>query len=138
MSIDLESLLTRVVGEVFDESVSVVLEDASAKRPQTYVAHVHSAEHGRRAYLCATHEWFELRIVDLDATVEVFDYDDDEADKYDALRELGLVAHAYLSGEGRIESRPRLFRRGTNRSITLDVNGRQWKLGRHWSSVPYP
>ena len=138
MSIDIESLLARVVGEVFDESVSVVLEDASLKRPQTYVADLHSAMYDRCAYLCATYEWFELGITDLDVSVTVFEDDDDEAEKYDALRELCLVARAYLCGGGLIESRPRFLRQGTNTRLTLEVNGRQWKLGRNWSSVPYP
>lgn len=138
MPIDVESLLARVVGEVFDENVLVELEDVSARRPQTYVAHLHSVVHDRRAALYATYEWFELRITDLDASVTLFDYDHDAAEKYDLLRELGLVAQAYLDGAGQIDSRPRFLHRGTSRRLTLEVNGREWQLGRHRSSVPYP
>ncbi|QFG68406.1 hypothetical protein [Ornithinimicrobium pratense] len=138
MAIDVEALLARVVAEIFDENVSIVLEDAAAKRPQTYCAHLHSAAQDRRAHLCATYEWFELRIPDLDVSVTLFDYDDDDAPKDDALRELGLVARAYLDGEGCIESRRRFLRRGTSQRLTLDVNDRQWQFGKHASSVPYP
>lgn len=138
MAIDVGALLARVVGEAFDENVSAVLEDPPSEMPYVYCAHLSSAVQARRASLCATYEWFELHVIDLNVSVTLFDYDDDEAQKNDALRELALVARAYLNGEGQIDAEKRFLRRGTRQCLTIEVNGRQWRLGKHSSSVPYP
>jgi hypothetical protein len=62
------------------------------------------------------------------------DEDDEEQYKEEELRRICLVMLAYLRGEGRIEQRRRLFRRGTVPVLIIDVDGRQWRLRRnHWA-----
>jgi hypothetical protein len=68
----------------------------------------------------------------------LFDEDDEEAEKEAELRRLCLVMRAYLQGEGHVEQRRRLFRRGTIPSLYIEVDSLEWRLGRHLSAVPYP
>ncbi|MFL4476708.1 hypothetical protein ACIPUB_00340 [Paeniglutamicibacter sp. ORCA_105] len=73
-------------------------------------------------------------IPELNVQTSVLDEDDVEQEKEDELRELCLIMRAYLRGEGRIEQRRRLFRRGTVPVLNVEVDGREWRLGRnHWS-----
>lgn len=52
------------------------------------------------------------------------------------LRELALVADAYLRGAGQIEQKRGLFR--TTSVLMVTVNGNEWALGRRTSRVHYP
>ena len=65
----------------------------------------------------------------------LFEYDDEfymEA----LLRELALVADAYLRGASHIERKRGLFR--TTPVLVTTVNGKEWALGRRTSRVHYP
>jgi hypothetical protein len=78
---------------------------------------------------------FHLDILDTGVGTTLTEYDD-EGYMEAILRSLALVAHAYLSGEGRIEYKRGLYRRRP--VTTIIVNGEQWTMGRRASVVPYP
>jgi hypothetical protein len=82
-----------------------------------------------------THGWFDIAILDLDASATLFEYDDEKYMKA-IVRELSLVADAYLRGEGRIERQRGLFR--IRPVLRITVNGNDWILGRRTSHVHYP
>ena len=72
----------------------------------------------------------DLRVVsifDLGVSATLFDYGDDESEKEAILRELALVARAYLDGAGRVYKKRGLR---SHPVLTITVNGREWKLGR--------
>lgn len=135
MTIDVGALLRRVVAEVFDADVDVTWPE----EPQD--AHVHRVRLAdpsgtRHAGLQASYEWFDATIFDLGVSTTSYDYDDEEADEESALRSLALLVHAYLRGEGHVEHRRGLL--GARPVLTIDVDGRQWQLGRRSSRPPAP
>ena len=77
-------------------------------------------------------------IPELNVQTTLFDYDDVEPEKEAELRRLCLVMRAYLQGEGHVEKRRRLFRPGTVPILSIEVDGLEWRLGRHHFVVPYP
>lgn len=78
---------------------------------------------------------FDITILDLGVSAALFEYDD-EAYMEAILRELALVADAYLSGEGRIGQKRGMLR--TQPVMTITVNGDEWTLGRRTSQIHYP
>ncbi|GER23985.1 hypothetical protein NCCP1664_24800 [Zafaria cholistanensis] len=134
MTIDIKAMLHRVVAEVFDGNF--IVEDApSSEGPQLPRVRVSARlDPGRTALIRASYEWVDAFIPELDVqTTTVFDYDDVEQEKAEELRRLCLVMRAYLQGEGRIEQKRRLFRRGTVPVLVIEVDGLEWRLGRnHW------
>jgi hypothetical protein len=138
VTIDIKAMLHRVVDEVFDQNFTV--EDTTSNDD----AWIHAVrvicrlEPDRTAVIRATYEWMDVLIPELKVQTTVFDYDDVEQEKEDELRRLCLVMRAYLQGEARIEQRRRLFRRGTTPVVSIEVDGLEWRLGRHHSVVPYP
>lgn len=136
MTIDIKAMLHRVVTEVFDQNFTV--EDApSGDDPTRHAVRVIShLEPGRTAIIRASYVWMDAFIPELNVQASSSpDEDDVEQDKEDELRRICLVMRAYLRGEGRIEQRRRLFRRGTVPVLIIDVDGRKWRLGRNYGSV---
>lgn len=137
MEPDIEGMLRRVVLDVFDEDVDVTFE-AQPDAPHIRRARlgVGSGPDRRTAGLgAASTGFFEIAIFDLDVSAALFEYDD-ESYMEALLRELALVADAYLRGAGDIERRRGLFR--TGQVLTIAVNGKEWALGRRTSRVHYP
>lgn len=138
MTIDIKAMLDRVVAEVFDETFAVTTVNSSDDAWLHGVQVSRRADNGRAAIIRASYEWMDAFVPELEVQVTLFDYDDVEAEKEAELRRLCLVMRAYLQGEGRIEQCRRLFRRGTVPALRVEVDGLEWRLGRHFSSVPYP
>ncbi|GAA3666319.1 hypothetical protein GCM10023081_01440 [Arthrobacter ginkgonis] len=133
MTIDIKAMLHRVIAEVFDGNFTV--EDATSREdPQLHRVRVACRfDEGRTAIIRASYEWVDAFVPELEVQTVLFDYDDAEQEKADELRRLCLVVRAYLQGEGRIERRRRLFRRGTVAVLVIEVDGLEWRLGRnHW------
>ena len=78
---------------------------------------------------------FDITILDLGVSAQLFEYDD-EGYMEAILRELALVADAYLSGGGRIGQKRGMLR--TRSATRITVNGDEWTLGRRTSQVHYP
>lgn len=137
VTIDIKAMLYRVVGEVFDQKDFAVEDATSGDDPFLRAVRViNRQEQGRTAIIRATYEWMDAFIPELDVQTIVFDYDDVEHEKADELRRLCLAMRAYLQGEARIEHRRRLFRPGTVPVVSVEVDGLEWRLGRHHSVVP--
>lgn len=134
MTIDIKAMLHRVVTEVFDQNFTV--EDATSGddplRPAVRV--ISRLEQDRTAIIRASYVWMDAFIPELNVQAAgIPDEDDVEQEKEDELRRICLVMRAYLRGEGRIEQRRRLFRRGTVPVVIVEVDGHEWRLGRnHW------
>lgn len=135
VTIDIKAMLHRVAAEVFDENFTVG-EAPSGDYPSSYAVRVIShIEPGRTAIIRASYVWMDAFIPELNVQASSTpDEDDEEQYKEEELRRICLVMLAYLRGDGRIEQRRRLFRRGTLPVLIIDVDGRQWRLRRnHWS-----
>ncbi|RJT76945.1 hypothetical protein D6T63_15925 [Arthrobacter cheniae] len=91
---------------------------------------------GRTARIRASYEWMDAFIPELNVQTILFDYDDVEEEKEVQVRKLCLVMRAYLQGEGHIEKRRQLFRRGEVATLRIQVDGHEWRLGRSTSSSP--
>ncbi|MCZ2848658.1 hypothetical protein [Modestobacter sp. VKM Ac-2978] len=124
MAIDVEALLRRVVAEVFDADVDATY----STEPNSLMHRVRltTADGQRHAGLRASYEWFDADIFDLGVSTFQVDYDDEEAGKEAALRELALVVRAYLRGGGRVEHRRGLIR--SHSVLKIDVDGHEWAL----------
>jgi hypothetical protein len=85
--------------------------------------------------LAATTGWFEVAVLDLDVHAWLVEYDY-ESNMEAILRELALVADAYLRGECRIEQKRRLL--PLRPVLQIPVNGNEWTLGRRTSKRHYP
>jgi hypothetical protein len=134
VTIDLKAMLHRVVAEMFDEDFTV--EDATSSEDPSRPAVLVASRLGqdRTAIIRASNVWMDAFIPELNVQTSVLDEDDVEQEKEDEIRRLCLVMRAYLRGEGRIEQRRRLFRRGTVPVLSIEVDGHTWRLGRnHWS-----
>jgi hypothetical protein len=138
VTIDIKAMLHRVVAEVFGENFTVA-EVSSSEDAWLHGVHLSgSFDNDRTVNIRASYEWMDAFIPALNVQATIFDYDDVESEKETELRRLCLVMRAYLQGEGHIEQRRRLFRRGTNPVLKIEVDGLEWRLGRHFYSVPYP
>lgn len=132
MAVDIEGLLRRVVADVLDG-------EADATYSRHGRGHDHSAEvHSRngtqrRAVLLATYEWSTASFPDLGVGVILFEYDDDEHEKETQLRDLALLARAFLRGEGRVEYTRGLL--GKRPLLTIESNDQVWRIGRRTSWV---
>jgi hypothetical protein len=138
MTIDIEAMLHRVVAEVFDENFAVA-KVSSSDNSWLHGVHVSNRSNkDRTAVIRASYGWMDALVPELNVQTILFDEDDEEAEKEAELRRLCLVMRAYLQGEGRVEQRRRLFRRGTVPILYIEVDGLEWRLGRHPSAVSYP
>ncbi|WP_461186782.1 hypothetical protein [Arthrobacter sp. Z4-13] len=137
MTIDIKAMLHRVVDEVFNETFAVVDVIPEAD-PWLHSVRV-SGRFGndRTARIRASYEWANVFIPELDVGAILFEYDDVEDEKEAELRKLCLVMRAYLQGQGHIEKRRRLFRRGEVSVLKIEVDGYEWRLGRSTSSYGY-
>ena len=138
MTIDIKAMLHRVVAEVFDETFAVTNASSS---DDSWLRGVHvsnRSDQDRTAIIRASYGWMNAIVPELNVQTVLFDEDDVEAEKEAELRRLCFVMRAYLQGEGRVEQRRRLFRRGTVPILSIEVDGLEWRLGRHLSSVPNP
>jgi hypothetical protein len=91
---------------------------------------------GRRAVgLSAASGRVDITILDLDVSATLLEYDD-ESYMQAILRELALVADAYLRGEGLVQQKRGILR--TRPALKIIVNGNEWILGRRTSSIHYP
>lgn len=123
---------------VFDENFAV---PNVSSRDDSWPHGVHVIKRSakdRTAIIRASYEWMDALGPELNVQTTLFDYDDAEAEKKAVLRRLCLVIRTYLQGEGRVERRRRLFRRGTVPILRIEVGGPEWRLGRYLSAVPYP
>ncbi len=134
VTIDIKTMLHRVVAEVFDHNFAVEDATSSGDPSRPAVRVISRLEQDRTAIIRASSVWMDAFIPELNVQTSVLDEDEVEQEKEDELRRLCLVIHAYLRGEGRIEQRRRLFRRGTVPVLNIEVDGQEWRLGRnHWS-----
>lgn len=78
---------------------------------------------------------FDLWIPELRVGVSLFEYED-SAYMQQIVRQLALVAAAYLRGEGTVDYRRGIF--GAKPRLTVVVGGREWVLERHTSKGHYP
>ena len=137
MEPDTGGMLRRVALEVFDEDIDVTFDT------QPNAPHISRAKFGagdrsnRRAagLEAASTGFFAITIFDLGVSATLFEYDD-ESYMEALLRELALVADAYLRGAGHIEQKRGLVR--TTPVLLITVKGKEWALGRHKSRVHYP
>lgn len=137
MTPDVESMLRRVVLNVFDEDVEVAW-DAEPRAARVSGVKLSAARReGRRTVRlqAAGTGMFDITILDLGVSAQLFEYDD-EGYMEAILRELARIADAYLSGEGRIGQKRGMLR--TRPVMTITVNGDEWTLGRRTSQVHYP
>ena len=130
-------MLRRVVLNVFDEDVDVAWDtEPRAAHVSGVTLSAAGAEDRRTVRLrAASTGMFDITILDLGVSAALFEYDD-EAYMDAILRELALVADAYLSGEGRIGQKRGMLR--TQPVMTITVNGDEWTLGRRTSQIHYP
>jgi hypothetical protein len=135
VAIDVEALLRRVVAEVFDADVDVAYS-TEPRAPYVHRVRLTDPSGTRQAGLQASYEWFDATIYDLCVSTRLFDYDDEEQYKEAVLRALALVVRAYLRGEGRIEHKRGLIR--SHPVLTIEVDNREWELGRRLSRPHYP
>ncbi len=137
MGPDIEGMLRRVALDVFDQEVDITF-DAQPDAPHISRARLGAgsgADRRTAGLRAASTGFFEVAILDLDVSATLFEYDDEfymEA----LLRELALVADAYLRGASHIERKRGLFR--TTPVLVTTVNGKEWALGRRTSRVHYP
>ena len=66
------------------------------------------------------------------------DEDDDMAYKEEELRKLCRALHLYLGGGGHVIERRRLFGRGRNTELAIEVDGFKWHFGRKSSMWAHP
>lgn len=129
-------MLHRVVADVFDQNFTVEDLTSSDESLRPAVRVIGQREQERTAIIRATYEWMDAFIPELHVQTIVFDYDDVEQEKADLLRNLCRVMRAYLQGEARIEHRRRPLRPGTVPVMSVKLDGREWRLGRHHSVAP--
>jgi hypothetical protein len=132
--INVEALLRRVVGEVFDGDTDVAYSPEQA--PHVYQVRITNPSGTRHAGLRASYEWFDATIFDLGVSTTLYEHDGEEKDKEAVLRALALVVRAYLRGEGRIEHKRGLIR--SHPVLRIQVDNREWELGRRSSRPHYP
>lgn len=138
MSIDMGALLDRVVADVFEDQY-LVESQARDEYPWRHAYLVSKTDGQTRSFrVRATYEWCDVWIPELDVGTIMFDYDDDESEKERMLRWLCAGLRHYLDGEGKVTHRKTLIRRKQENVLRLDVDGDEWVLGRHFSSLPYP
>jgi hypothetical protein len=136
VTIDIKAMLHRVIAEVFDQNFTVEDFTSSEESLRPAIRVISRHEQGRTAIIRATYEWIDAFIPELNVQTIVFDYDDVEQEKADLLRKLCRVMRAYLQGEARIEHRRRFLRPGTVPVVSVMLDGREWRIGRHHSVAP--
>lgn len=134
VTIDIRAMLHRVVAEVFDQNFAVEDATASGDSSRPAVLVISHLVQGRTAIIRASSVWMDAFIPELNVQTSVLAEDEVEHQNEDELRGLCHVMHAYLRGEGSISQRRRFFRRGTALVLTIEVDGKEWRLGRNrWS-----
>jgi hypothetical protein len=136
--IDIRAVLHRVIDDVFDQSTVTKEEDSSdAPHAHRVLLSTRPSVDGRQrnASLVASYEWFQAHILDLDVHAMSFDYDDDEAEKENEIRDLAYLVRAYLQGEGTVTYRPSLIRRRPVPTLMIETNGLRWRLRRSTHTV---
>ena len=137
MPLDVERMLRRAVQDVFGQDVDAVW-DTHPRSPhiQRVVLTAHRGADRRSVGLrAATTGFFDLTVFDLDVSTGLFEYDDE--DHMAALiRQLALVAEAYLRGGGSVVHERGFLR--TRTFLTITVGGDEWKLGRRSSWPHHP
>lgn len=134
---NLAHMLRRVVHDVFDETVEVASPTAPGQEGISEVELSAQYGEGRRAVrlTASTTGVFGIDIVDLGFGAVLIEYDD-AAYMEAIIQNLASVAHAYLSGAGRIENKRGVL--GVQPVLTIAVNGEVWTLGHRRSGVFYP
>lgn len=131
------NVLTRVLREVVGDAAAATC-GVDAKWPDTARADLVSWDvPGRNVTIRATPEWFDISANDLGVSATLFDYDYDEAELEDTIRELATVAREYLGGGGHIEWRRHLLRSPRPR-LKIQTRHGEWVLGPRTSHIPYP
>lgn len=135
-SADIESIVRRVVADVFGSDVaSTGVSHRQEDRSWSVTLSVGSAS-DRTVVLRASPYWFTVHIPEHDVGAIVFDEDDDGAPKEAALRAVSAVARAWLEGEGTVRRNARRFRRGECVRIVVATTDGEWVLGRNRCQVP--
>lgn len=127
-----------MVDDVFDPSTVTKEEDSSdAPHAHRVLLSTRPSAEGRQrnASLVASYEWFQAHILDLDVHAMSFDYDDDEAEKENEIRDLAYLVRAYLHGEGTVTYRPSRIRRRPMPTLMIETNGLRWHLRRNTHTV---
>lgn len=122
---------------MFDENFTVA--GVSSKDDSwLHGVHVSRVDKDRTAIIRASYEWIDPFVPELNVQATLFDHDDVELEKEADLRRLCRVMRSYLEGNGHVEERRRLFRRGTTTVLRTDFDGLEWRLGRNQFVVLYP
>ena len=125
---DLEGMLRRVVLDVFDDDVEGTWDTQDVPHAVGVTLGGEPGSGLRTAHLYASASgWFEVSIPELGVGTFQIEYDD-EGDMAEILRELALVANAYLRGEGLVEKKRGILR--TRTVLTIAVDGSLWTLRR--------
>ncbi|WP_157519125.1 hypothetical protein [Modestobacter sp. Leaf380] len=126
--IDIGAVLRQVVDEVFGPEV---LRDHREPDRHTHQVVLTSADGARHAGLQVSDEVVEVWVFDdLDASAMSFEYDDVEAHKADAVRQMARAARAHLDGAFTIRHRRSLLRRRLRPVVEVHADGRVWTLRR--------
>ena len=130
-------MLRRVVNDVFNESVGTFWSDSVTEQGivQVTLSPTHLMNQRVVELSASSTGVFEICFPELDFRAGLFEYSDGTYME-DILRQLALVADAYLSGAGRLEHRQGLFKRKA--VLKIDVGGNEWAIGRHGGTVFYP
>ncbi len=130
-------MLRHVVDDVFAENGEAEWRDDVATRGVVQVTLRRTLPTGRRVVgITASHTGaFELYVVDIAGWACLFEYDDPQYMEA-ILRQLALVAEAYLSGGGHVEEKRGIFM--TRSTLRITVHGNEWTLGRHGGTAYYP
>jgi hypothetical protein len=122
-----EQLLLRVSAEVIGEDGEFFLDALDSRPSEARIRFTSRSDSDRTAGLRLDTAWLEaffflgpnLSILMLD------DYADDDEYATERLREVVQVVHAYLRGEGSLESR-RTVLGGRRPQMRFQVGGREW------------
>jgi hypothetical protein len=122
-----EQLLLRLSAEVIGETADYKL-DPHHKRPgEARVRYTSRVVPGRSAGVRLDAAWLEaFFFIEPNVSIlKIDDFGDDEAYTAGKVLELVSVVHAYLQGEGSLETR-RSFLRRRRAQIRFNLNGREW------------
>jgi hypothetical protein len=127
--IDIERLFKGVVGQVFGNTANVEFFSDPKYAHDWWASVSPEGDGSREIRIRATYEWFSAQIPAHDVGTIVFEYDDDESAKEQALRELALVMLAYMQGDGSVGFERTRIRRRRRPFVAIDRDGKRWVLG---------
>lgn len=120
-------MLLRVSREVIGDDGDFILEPRDSRPGRARIRFSSRADPDRAAGLTLDAEWLEVFFFTEPALsiLRMDDYASDDEYVTEQVRDLVLVVHAYLRGEGSLESRRTIL--GRRRSqLRFHVGGREW------------